>query len=397
MRNTMILAPLTLVLSAGCYGPGNGRQWQGNNPNQGQDGGSYYCQPCQTDMDCGGTDNSAGISSNGNYCLCYDTACTVSTCATACDTSADCPSSAGCYDLTSFPDGGGIDLGDVCEPVNDVCSAPADAGPSTTSSYYCKPCQGDNDCGGTDNAEGVSSNGNYCLCADANCDTGYCATECNDNAACSSDAMCEPVSNFPDGGGGTLGNACQPTSGVCGSAADAGAPVDAGVITDAGTSAADAGSAVDAGASGNAFELQYGAPFGYVETWEAQFLAAQQTPGSFWDISQPTNWIPSRTVTVTQTLDPSIVEVLFSAGIGAQSGGTPTSSSCVGNGASATLTGSFEATLNGNSCTTGIWSDPRGASYGCAALIDCSGAQAPDAGAVDAGAEAVDAGIDGGS
>ncbi len=393
MRRDLYLAPMSLLLAAGCYyGGGDGHQWQGNNPSQ--DGGNLaadYCKPCQTDLDCGGTDNAQGISSNGNYCLCYNADCSISGCATACNSGNDCPASADCYDLTSYPDGGGIDLGTVCEPINEVCSnEPADAG--SGASYYCQPCQSDTDCGGTDNAAGISSNGNYCLCADANCDTGYCATACSSNVTCSADALCESVSNYPDGGGGTLGNACQPASGVCGSTpADAGVPVDAGTVpVDAGSN--DAGSPTDAGPGGNAFALQYAASFGYVETWEAQFLTAQQTPGGYWDISQPTSYVPSRVITLSQTLDPSVTQVLFSAGIGAQSGGTATSFSCEGNGGTATLTGAFTATLNGSACTTGIWSDPRGASYGCAALIDCTAAATPDAGVNDAGATTVDAG-----
>jgi hypothetical protein len=397
MRHNLSFASLPLLLAAGCYySGGNGdNNWHGNNFPDGGNPAADYCQPCQTDQDCGGTDNSQGISSNGNYCLCYDDACTQTGCATACNSDSDCPGSASCFELTSYPDGGGFALGNVCEPNNSTCNnSPLDAG--SPSSYYCQTCQSDSDCGGTDDAQGISSNGNYCICADAACDIGYCSTACVNNSSCTASATCETVSNYPDGGGGTLGNTCQPTSGVCGgSPADAGSPTDAGSPSDAG-SPTDAGTPADAGPGGNSFSLTYGAPFGYVESWEAQFLNAQQTPGGYWDVYQPSNFVPARVVTITQTLDPSVVQVLFSAGIGAQSGGTASSSSCEGNGTSAALTGTYTATVNGNACAVSAWSDPRGASYGCYALIDCSGALTPDAGVqtfADAGTQTpVDAG-----
>jgi hypothetical protein len=173
-------------------------------------GASSLCVACTQDSDCGAA---------GNYCLQDNTGNYF--CGTACQQTSDCPSSATCYPLTSsssdastgmsncFPtngtcgstDAGSTDAGSTDAGSTDAGSTDAGGTDGGTSAFYCAPCQVDSDCGGGGNLCLTDSNGNS-----------VCGTVCQQDTDCAADALCSAVS---DGNGGTLGNFCTPSSGLC--------------------------------------------------------------------------------------------------------------------------------------------------------------------------------------
>jgi hypothetical protein len=82
-------------------------------------------------------------------------------------------------------------------------------GVTSTTDYFCRACQSDAECG-------PAADGNHCLCADASCQTGFCATPC-ESSACAGSATCvdTSVTDIEDSYTNVSFQGCLPATNTC--------------------------------------------------------------------------------------------------------------------------------------------------------------------------------------